>query len=701
MIAEGKSQSQQRQHNAANWRKRQYHQDVSDILVKDEAGTVTQDVPPIVQPERRESCRLDFRAFLLTYKPERYALRFSEDHERLIALVQSSVLDHVCQLIVYPRGSGKTSICLDAVEWAALYGHKKFPMLFGGEDTKSKQHMTAIKSDLLCSELLNEDFPEICYPIRQSEGMAIRANYQKYDGEPTNLKLGSKQLIFPDIPHSRERGNAGVIIGVGTIAGSAARGSLVNGKRPDYVLIDDPQTRASAKSRTQVEERLSIVTGDILGMAGPAKHISAVMTATVIYKDDLADRLLKRMNHPEWNGIRIPMIKAWPKNMERWTEWNDIRRNCHVDERSMEPAHEFYRQHRVEMDAEAEIYWEDRVTPGFVSALESAMDLYFRDPVTFASEYQNEPMEEITDASKLPSVDEIAAKQHGLGRGIIPDDAEHLVAMVDVQQSVLYWLVAAFKEDFSGYVIDYGTYPDQGRHYFGLADIQRTMQHVKPGTGFEGALYHCLGATIDMLEKHSYRRRTGEQLKLSVGLVDAQYGDSTDTVYKVISERGMNTPWYPSHGRGVKATQKPFSDHAKKPGERIGLNWRIPRLDVNARRVRHVIYETNWWKAFHAQRWGIPLNERGSLSLYQGGKHRMFAEHLHAEYGVVVEANQRKVTEFMEKPNKPDNHYLDLMVGCCVAASIAGCQPEGVVGERKRKKMGGGLTREFLHSRGK
>ena len=43
---------------------------------------------------------------------------------------------------------------------------------------------------------------------------------------------------------------------------------------------------------------------------------------------------------------------------------------------------------------------------------------------------------------------------------------------IDVQQKVLFWLVAAWEDDFTGYVVDYGTWPDQQRAYFTLRDIQ-------------------------------------------------------------------------------------------------------------------------------------------------------------------------------------------------------------------------------------
>ncbi|MFI4860247.1 MAG: hypothetical protein ACIAXF_06150 [Phycisphaerales bacterium JB063] len=45
--------------------------------------------------------------------------------------------------------------------------------------------------------------------------------------------------------------------------------------RPSLVILDDPQTRQSAASPTQTKHRLSILNGDVLGMAGPNVKIAA------------------------------------------------------------------------------------------------------------------------------------------------------------------------------------------------------------------------------------------------------------------------------------------------------------------------------------------------------------------------------------------------------------------------------------------
>ena len=53
-------------------------------------------------------------------------------------------------------------------------------------------------------------------------------------------------------------------------------------------------------------------------------------------------------------------------------------------------------------------------------------------------------------------------------------------------------------------------------------------------------------------------------------------------------------------------------------------------------------------------------------------EHRLFADHVTAEYRVRTEGRGRKVDEWKLPPSKSDNHWLDCLVGCAVAASMLG-----------------------------
>jgi hypothetical protein len=96
--------------------------------------------------------------------------------------------------------------------------------------------------------------------------------------------------------------------------------------RPDLIIPDDPQTRESAKSPSQCDEREKILCGDVLGLAGPTTKISVLMPMTVIQPGDLADRMLDREKHPEWQGERTKLIYEWPEAWETlWQQYRKVR----------------------------------------------------------------------------------------------------------------------------------------------------------------------------------------------------------------------------------------------------------------------------------------------------------------------------------------------------------------------------------------
>ena len=65
--------------------------------------------------------------------------------------------------------------------------------------------------------------------------------------------------------------------------------------------------------------------------------------------------------------------------------------------------------------------------------------------------------------------------------------------------------------------------------------------------------------------------------------------------------------------------------------------------------------------------------------------HRMLAEQLTAEYSVRTEGRGRIVDEWQMRPSHPDNHFLDCLVGCAVAASEQGVVLPGTGGTQARK----------------
>jgi len=93
-----------------------------------------------------------------------------------------------------------------------------------------------------------------------------------------------------------------------------------------------------------------------------------------------------------------------------------------------------------------------------------------------------------------------------------------------------------------------------------------------------------------------------------------------------------------------------------------------------------VLVDTNYWKTFVHARMAVAMGDPGCLSLYgrDDKAHRMLADHLTAEYRVKAAAQGRTVDEWKLRATRPDNHWLDCLVGCAVAGSIQGASLAGL-----------------------
>jgi phage terminase large subunit GpA-like protein len=367
-------------------------------------------------------------------------------------------------------------------------------------------------------------------------------------------------------------------------------------------------------------------------------------------------------------------------------------------------ATEFYKEHRQEMDEGAIISWEERYNYDELSAIQHAMNLKFQDEAAFFAEYQNEPLPENLNENAILSAGEIAAKLNHMKRCEIPVGCNYLTMFVDVQKELLYYLVAAWEDCFTGYIVDYGVYPEQGRRYFLLRDARPTLQDAVPGTGLEGCVYSGLETLTENLLPQEWKRDDGAMLRIDRCLIDANWGQTTDVVYQFCRQSRHSAILLPSHGRYVGAASKPMNEYRKQPGDRIGHNWMIPNVR-GKRAVRHVLFDANYWKSFIHARFAVAMGDKGCLSLYgeQPIVHQLLAEHLTAEYRVRTEGRGRKVDEWKLRPESSDNHWLDCLVGCAVAASMQGAVLPGTGGsgrlaQPKKSLDLGGYPRQNMTS---
>jgi hypothetical protein len=77
--------------------------------------------------------------------------------------------------------------------------------------------------------------------------------------------------------------------------------------------------------------------------------------------------------------------------------------------------------------------------------------------------------------------------------------------MIDVHDDLLYYCVVAWADDFTGYVIDYGTFPEQIRKRFSKSDRSNVTLQKK----FTGAKRHvAIQAGVELLFKRWKHRES-------------------------------------------------------------------------------------------------------------------------------------------------------------------------------------------------
>lgn len=638
------------------------------------AGRDIGELPPVTAPKRRDAAVRSLRKFCETYFPKLFRLKWSKSHLRAIAILEQCIREGGLFAFAMPRGNGKTTLARAAATWAIFTGLKKYVVIVAATDRGARKLLRNLKRQIEVNELLLADFPEIVYPIKALGNVKQRAPGQLYEGQPTGLAWKDGELQFASLAGFPNTSGIIETVGItGEIRGKQHDRADGSCARPDLVLIDDPQTKRSAKSAEMTNDREEIINADILGLAGSDGVIAAVMTCTIIRENDLAARFLNVDSKPEWNGETTALLEKMPTRMELWHEYAAIpsaKRNA------------FYRKRRKEMDAGAVATWPERYTRNDVSAIQFAMNLLFRDEVAFWSEYQNKPLVRDNGASyATPAV--VASRVAERERGVVPESATTLTAFIDCHSAALYYAVLAWEPNFTGHVLDYGTWPDQPSRYFSLASAGRTIQNEFAGKGESEQLYLALQATAERIVGRVWRSDAGLEHAVKLCLIDSGDGDHTRTVFDFCRRSNFRAQLKPSKGWGITAASWPMNEWKIKPGERQGDSW-VVRMPPKFPFAKLVEFDANVWKSKIHRAFMLPSIQPGSMSLFGTNpkEHELFADHVgNSERPIETSGRGRKVNCWKILPGRPDNHWFDCVVGSAVAASVEGissqyCAPQ-------------------------
>lgn len=657
------------------------------------AGRDIGSIPPIANPERRAACKDDLERFCREYNPDVFYLPLSRDHRRVIARIEEAVTMKFMLAFAMPRGSGKTSICRMATLWAVSYAWSSYTLVIGATGDKADDSLDAIKHWVRFLPAYVDDFPEVSHAAIALEGVANRASGQTCQGRSTGIVWSAKRFGLPAVPRpdnldaSMTAGDAfgelaptsGSVIGAAGLTGEGLRGSLITGPggeqvRPDFVLADDPQTDESAASPAQSAKRLKLVNSVIPAMAGPGRPMGVVMPCTVIEPGDMVDQVLDRKNHPHWRGERTRLLRQMPDDLTPWEPYFEVYDRCFdLEPPEFAAADAHYTEHRDTLDAGFEASWPD-LTDDRVSAVQRAMNLYRRDPEGFFAEFQNEPLHPGGTGEDRLTVEAVLAQAGELPRRVAPDGTVAVTAFIDVQGNSLWWTLYAWREGMGGHLLDYGVYPEQKTRRPALSSITRTLRRVHKGLDPDAAMLAGLEALTAHIGGLEVRTPGGEQLALSIGLIDAGWERYRAVVYRVA--RASKGLWRPSYGMGITAQKAPMASWKhdrtdRRYGDPVSV---MDRLNTKER-CRYVQMDVNALKAELAGRYRLGRGAPGAIELFKPDRpdaHRTFAEHRVSEVARLDEANGRQVRVYKLAVKGMDNHWLDGEVGCRAGASIAG-----------------------------
>lgn len=617
-------------------------------------------IPPCRNPCRRKRALASLWQFGMTYWREEFSSPFGDCHKNMVAVLDATIREGGQHAEVMPRGSAKTTWAEIGAIYALLSGARRFVAIVAGTGEDAERMLEHIKADLESNEKLGQDFPEVCFPIEAIDGSFQRAKSMRVAGHPIPFVWQSKRVILPPVPGSLAAGGIIMARGIeGNIRGLLHKARNGRRMRPDLILIDDPQTRESANSPHQVFERIQVINGDILGLAGPRRKIAAMCAGTIIARNDVMDQLTDTRANPSWQGSRTAMVRSWAKRHEDlWlTQYADLRRQGQRDgDAHGQAATEFYRAHKADMDEGADVYWEARHDEHEISGIQSAYNLLIdRGEHVFASEYQGQPKDRVA-ASWVLEPEQVAARLSRVERGVVPDGCTIVTLGADVNLYGIHWVVGAYSPEAAGFVLDYGKYPS------GDAPL---WSEKAPYTE-EAAIVAGIHAVCDdVLGRRVYRAKTGERIIPAAACFDAGYKrDAVAMATVPMRGRYGMCQIFPIRALSTKG-YRPLNAQRKGDGWHLGEFGRHRCMYCNA----------DVWRERMQRGFLLPVGSPQSLSLYGDiqSVHAHLAEHIAAERIVDVLTGDKlgMVYVWALLPGRK-NDLADALTYSCAASSYCG-----------------------------
>lgn len=607
-------------------------------------------------PARRAACLSDPQRFMRTYGKHIFFRPFVTHHEAMIQAIWERAKTGGDKAIAAPRGEGKTQIALWMLKYILLANLVQFPVIVAATRKLAQRSFKQIKAAFASNTLLIADFPEICDCVIELDGAPQRAAKQHVDGVKTNIIWTQDEIGFPTYPGSPYGNKYMTYFGLD----AAIRGVSFNGTRPDFVLIDDPETAQAARSDTLHYDIEEMIDGDIALLSGPDRTMTRVVLTTIQNRRCYSFRVTDRTIKPAFAGDRYGALQQWPSNSDLWQEYIAIRKQAQeAGDKDGVAAREFYIANQAAMQEGAILTNPYR----FVTTLDAqgnaievdALQSFFNrvadlGMATVNAELQNNPDDEEQVDSLRLTPGRVSSRISGLQRNELPSvDNPVITAAIDVGKYFSYWVKLCFVGNATGYVIDYGVMNTPGMN---ATTSDRAVE---------------LGILAALLQ---WRTEILAVNPPSLVLVDS--GDFSPAVYEFV--RQSQQPFTASKGYD----QSQFH-MGKETSERRHFTECWAGILKNERQwLYHV--NSEYWKQWVHERFNTPTFDEthqpndGALSLFIPPDQKY---HLDFSHQVCAEERQEV---FIPKKGlqrkwirvKKANHYLDAMAYASAAAAVMG-----------------------------
>jgi hypothetical protein len=661
---------------------RKSHRDASAAFERKkslEGRTVV--IPKLTDTQRARRRRLEKNIFkwLAWYFADIFTYKFTSQQRAMIQAIADALEFGGDQALAASRGEGKTTDAECVVCFCVLTGKVKFAVLFSATGSDAEHSLDSIKDRLETNDRLHEYYPEVCVPLRALENTPNRAHYQmvKVNGDdavPSRFSWCGREIVMPHVPGSR---CAGSIIATRGLD-AAIRGIKIHNKRPDLAVIDDPDTDDTVNSEEQAIKLEKKIDRAIAGLAGQKRHIARVMLTTIQRPNCVSAWFTDPERKPTWKGKRFRFLVQPPNRQDMWDEYVQMRaanlqsvddEGNHTDPHGR-GSHNWYVANKAQMDAGAVVAnphrFSDQILPDGTRSEVSALQRYYNEvarigPEAVRTEFDNDPPAEMGPIESGITATRIQKQVSGFDRLTVPPSCVLITQGIDVRKIALHWVVRAWKEDGSGYVIDYGVHEVHGTVY-------------GSDEGLDLAIKRSVMGRMEDFKDTPY----GTRMELDrFTLVDA--GWRTDAIYAACAEIGVGIAPVMGFGRSSGCIQTNFSQvqrrtKDKKPGD----GWFMSRQG----KTWLVCADADRWKAWEHDRWMTTPGRAGSLQMFgqpserpdrlsdDEKHHHAYARHITNE--TEVEEVIKGVLKRKWKPKSDNVHWFDASYYANVAANMKG-----------------------------